>query len=96
MRELSASQGMTICPHCQARVLSTSMSRHLANYHGIGVQKKPVVSTPSVEVSRANGGSDLERADDLDASKSKGFLAREGGRYGSYPLHDDYSDEAEP
>ncbi len=30
----------------------------------------------------------------LDASKGIGFVARENGKYGSFPSHDDYSDDS--
>ena len=31
-----------------------------------------------------------------DGSKNIGYVCRENGRYGSFPMHDDYSDEAQP
>ncbi len=37
-----------------------------------------------------------QQRDDLDATKNVGFPAREFGKYGSYSLHDDYSDESNP
>ena len=30
-----------------------------------------------------------------DGSKNLGHMARENGRFGSYPLHDDYDDESD-
>lgn len=32
----------------------------------------------------------------LDGSRDFGYYAREDGRYGSYPVYDDYSDESDP
>jgi hypothetical protein len=34
--------------------------------------------------------------DPLDASRNMGYLAREGPRYGSHPIHDGYDDESQP
>jgi len=34
--------------------------------------------------------------DNLDATKNRGYPAREEGRYGSYPSHDGFDDESEP
>ena len=97
MPGLDGLSGMTICPQCQARVLTSSLSRHLANYHGIGVEPRPTTSSNStVAKGDEDGDPDPERDDHLDAAKGWGFLAREDGRYGSYPMHDDYGDEAEP
>ena len=98
MPGLDSSLGMTICSHCQARVLTSSLSRHLASYHGIGVQQRPRTSSNSTGLAERNedDAPDSERPDYLDAAKGWGYLAREDGRYGSYPMHDDYGDEAEP
>ena len=62
-------------------------------------QKKIRISVPTVprwkaaarqpEVEEHLGG-----ADPHDASKGWGHVAREHGRYGSHPLHDDYEDES--
>jgi hypothetical protein len=35
-------------------------------------------------------------SDNLDATKNRGYPAREEGRYGSYPSHDGFDDESEP
>jgi hypothetical protein len=42
------------------------------------------------------GASDLRSSDERDASKHWGHYAREHGRFGSYPVHDDFGDESEP
>ncbi|MBB5342001.1 hypothetical protein [Tunturiibacter gelidoferens] len=34
--------------------------------------------------------------DPLDATRNMGYLAREGPRYGSHPIHDGYDDESQP
>jgi hypothetical protein len=34
--------------------------------------------------------------DHIDRTKNYGFPAREGGRYGSHPLHDGFDDESGP
>ena len=48
---------------------------------------------------RDKGESDIERPswwDNLDATKDRGYPAREEGRYGSYPSHDGFDDESKP
>jgi hypothetical protein len=48
---------------------------------------------------RDKGESDIERPswwDNLDATKNRGYPAREDGRYGSYPSHDGFDDESKP
>jgi hypothetical protein len=48
---------------------------------------------------RDKGESDIERPawwDNLDATKNRGYPAREEGRYGSYPSHDGFDDESKP
>jgi hypothetical protein len=40
------------------------------------------------------GADDGGTSEALDGSRNLGYLAREGGQYGSFPLHDDYGDEA--
>ncbi len=40
---------------------------------------------------------DIRRSSDRhDGSKGMGYLEREEGKFGSYPSHDDYEDEAYP
>lgn len=48
----------------------------------------------AAEYKRAND--DLGYADKADASKYWGHFARDNGQFGSYPVHDDHSDESEP
>jgi hypothetical protein len=52
-----------------------------------------------LESLRDKGESDIERPswwDNLDATKNRGYPAREEGRYGSYPSHDGFDDESKP
>ncbi len=52
-----------------------------------------------LESLRDKGESDIERPswrDSLDATKNRGYPAREDGRYGSYPSHDGFDDESKP
>jgi hypothetical protein len=35
-------------------------------------------------------------ADPLDASRGWGYIARDHGAFGSYPVHDDFGDESRP
>jgi hypothetical protein len=41
-------------------------------------------------------GDGLRESDPRDASKYWGYLARDNGQFGSYPLHDDFGDESDP
>jgi hypothetical protein len=51
----------------------------------------------SPELDRHEGKVEVERWwDNLDATKNRGYPAREEGRYGSYPSHDGFDDESEP
>jgi hypothetical protein len=53
----------------------------------------------SPESTRHKGKLEVERPswwDNLDATKNCGYPAREAGRYGSYPSHDGFDDEAKP
>jgi len=69
----------------------------LVNYHGIRVREKSkATSEAAEEVDHDVDDNEPEHPDHMDASKEWGYMAREEGRYGSYPMHDDYSDEAEP
>jgi hypothetical protein len=38
----------------------------------------------------------VEASGEKDAHWGSGAFARENGRFGSHPLHDDYGDEAKP
>lgn len=52
-----------------------------------------------LESLRDKGECDIERPswwDNLDATKNRGYPAREEGRYGSYPSHDGFDDESKP
>jgi uncharacterized C2H2 Zn-finger protein len=51
------------------------------------------------ESARQKGKLEVERPewwDNLDATKNRGYPAREEGRYGSYPSHDGFDDESKP
>lgn len=51
------------------------------------------------ESAREKGEIEVERPpwwDNLDATKDRGYPAREEGRYGSYPSHDGFDDESKP
>lgn len=51
------------------------------------------------ESGRQKGQIEVERPswwDNLDATKDRGYPAREDGRYGSYPSHDGFDDESKP
>jgi hypothetical protein len=39
---------------------------------------------------------EIHSQDPLDATRNMGYLAREGPRYGSHPIHDGYDDESKP
>lgn len=50
-------------------------------------------------LARKTGEVEVERPawwDNLDATKNRGYPAREEGRYGSYPSHDGFDDESNP
>ena len=52
-----------------------------------------------LESARQKGKIEVERPswwDNLDATKDRGYPAREEGRYGSYPSHDGFDDESKP
>jgi hypothetical protein len=60
--------------------------------HGTGLATMPRV--PAVDASTISDLSALGTSDLLDASRYVGWAVREHGRFGSFPLHDDYGDEA--
>jgi hypothetical protein len=52
-----------------------------------------------MEIDRTEDGEEIEYPegwDNLDATKGIGYPARDDGRYGSFPSHDDFDDESEP
>ena len=57
-----------------------------------------LAAMPQMSIANANdlsGLSVLGTTDLLDASRYVGWAVRERGRFGSFPLHDDYGDEAQ-
>lgn len=83
------------------------LQRHLRKVHGkaeaeITSRLSSSVSTganPShagdATVLVTHGGSrSQQRQDAMDGSRGIGHFARESGRFGSYPTHDDYGDES--
>ena len=67
----------------------------------LGQVKKPTrspMSFPAQSV-RQKGELEVEQPswrNNLDATKDRGYPAREEGQYGSYPSHDGFDDESKP
>lgn len=92
-----------------AKMLATKRRTEVSPSRGVGeTQTKNIHKNKTdrrfgngafLESLRDKGESDIERPawwDNLDATKNRGYPAREDGRYGSYPSHDGFDDESKP
>ena len=95
------------CPECNAELKSENrLNKHLRNVHSRSainsVAQTPLSRNKGISPSHAGGATgngSKEQAqnknhDSADGSKGFGHFARESGRFGSYPSHDDYGDES--
>jgi hypothetical protein len=65
----------------------------------VAVKQSHARENSQPESRREKGKIEVERPswwDNLDATKNRGYPAREEGRYGSYPSHDGFNDESKP
>ena len=73
---------------------------HQENGFVLEFSKAPHLSqNPSAQSLRWKNEEEVESPswwNNLDATKNRGFPARETGRYGSHPSHDGFDDESEP
>ena len=69
--------------------------------HGFVIEKVEINATEDEDY-EAPEDEEVEQVEgpdgwlNLDATKNWGYPAREQGRYGSYPTHDNFGDESEP
>ncbi len=87
------------CPHCRVGVLAEALAEHRrevhpTKQHAVSLETRERTSSNSTTIARRLGerlGNDGPR----DATRGTGFAVRERGRFGSHPVHDDYSDESD-
>src|SRR5690606_29358936 len=96
------------CPHCNLRFESQSaLIAHARAEHGKRKKPKKNTHTPTTNKKKVNGKPghvskrsqripDIEHQRQLDATKGYAHFARENGRFGSHPSHDDFGDESRP
>ncbi len=95
------------CPECNAELKSdVRLKKHLRNVHPSfatdSVVQAPLSVATGISTSHAGGATgnvskgraQNSNQDAADGSKGLGHFARESGRFGSYPAHDDYGDES--
>ena len=92
--------GWVTCPVCHGNVTSKRLKKHLNKVHGASSETdKPKPVTP---VQRKNQEDIVpeslyqDLSEKRDGSKGLGHMRREwDGKFGSFPLHDDYNDESD-
>ena len=95
------------CPKCKRRIPRDKLQAHLRKEHGIWVKRNQRNTyrtlTARSKPSRESTGDRLSRQglaqssdEPFDGGKHWGYITRENGRFGSTPLHDDYSEESSP
>lgn len=96
---------LTTCPECHVQVRSDRLVVHLRKVHETGQGGDELSARlPCHAHGRAITKSDRQKLESLrqsldereDGSKYWGFMSRESGQFGSFPLFDDYGDESEP
>ena len=97
MPPLDSYRARTRCPICKKTVVAHYMNEHIATLHEARSSKSDTAHDQgTMDQDTVDDGSEQDPLDRADASKNWGYMAREGGMYGSYPMHDDYEDEAAP
>lgn len=100
--------GFVQCPECKVTLKSTArLKTHLRRVHGkaqaeisarsssfasIGTEPSHAGDVTGFSTHRASSTRQSQEA--IDGSRGIGHFARESGRFGSYPTHDDYGDES--
>jgi hypothetical protein len=85
------------CQVCGVSVRNDHLAKHICKAHQQaqakrkGAQGKAGKALAKDGTDAAFEHSRIEREE--DGSKNIGYLARERGRFGSHPMHDDYADE---
>jgi uncharacterized C2H2 Zn-finger protein len=85
------------CPVCSVSVRNDHLGKHLRKVHfhpSTKMNNAPAKAGKALAKGRTSATFEHSRVErEQDGSKNIGYLARERGRYGSHPMHDDYSDE---
>lgn len=100
-QQFSASE--TTCPHCGAKVMKGYLKIHKKKSCKVLLRQKSYCRKP--RRSKGTGNQEVQRVKkqargsgnvtEHDGSKGLGLMRREfNGQYGSYPMHDDYSEES--
>ena len=95
------------CPKCEVNIVDEDFVEHERSVHKLKTKNSGVKThkTPTERSSRDNqekNGSVSREAfnqsyyDCRDARRGHGYLYRDNGQFGSYSVHDDYSDESFP
>jgi phage FluMu protein Com len=103
---------LTTCRECGVQVRADRLKRHMMRVHGVRATDRssnaPKPGSTKVQAKTSSGCYSQRQADYIsegfrqsndeptDGSKYWGFQSREHGRFGSHPLIDDYSEEADP
>lgn len=99
---------LTSCPECQVPVREDRLKKHIRLIHSspeydrqrqapnaATSRTRSKIDAPSHQPADMGGGYEPEE-DARDASRSYASQYREQGRFGSHPIHDDYSEASEP
>jgi DNA-directed RNA polymerase subunit RPC12/RpoP len=109
IRKSIVRQDMVQCPYCPANVKVKNIARHCQRVHGRAAAPALGLDTPSNRQPTTNSVKPSSRKKSRDGfrrvcdpkEKTEGQMDathgysvfREAGRFGSHPLHDDFSDE---
>lgn len=102
--------GMVQCSACSAFVKQKNLDRHLRKMHKSRTGQEDVSKSTASRAKRPgpilwkgasarqpyNADEALGNRDTRDASTGVGNMFREHGRFGSYPVHDNYGEESGP
>jgi len=105
-RPREPSRSLVICDECNVSVRSDRLARHKRRVHSdssaAGVRRSTVPRSRSsassvripVKPTTGQGEADTERS--LEATVDYWWARREGGRFGSHPVHDNYDENGQP
>ncbi len=108
LRRAPGNQGLVKCPHCAAFVKVHNLERHIRKNHSENTanteprKNKKGINYPNNQPKQNDTTPTAmqEAFEDAiyearDGGKYVGYLRREHGRFGSFPLYDDYGDDAD-